>query len=205
MKLADITAWLASSQDFAQGRALYAALGTNRTYQRLFGLGATAYSRGVLVRELRALVEVVPVALAVVTAPAPAAPVLAPPPPRVELSPLLFDLRQQLRQLRDERSHLHPQLTGKGVGRTARGALALRIVEITSQEVQVKALEAHVLQHGRLPGPVATADVTDSGELRQRLLNLRSRRSKLKTKTDQAEKLAEVEAEILLIQSKITT
>jgi hypothetical protein len=204
MKLPDIDAWLAGDRDFKQGVALYAALGTSTTYQRLFSLGATDYSRPVLVRELSALVAAVepaptPVALAPVTAPLEPAP--APAVPAAEPSPqLLDDLHQQLRAVRDERSHLHPQLTAKNLGKKARLDIALRIVKLTAQEVGLKAKEAHVRQHGRLPGPMATVDVTDEAELRRRLLNLRSRRSKLK---DQPEKLVAIEAEISLIQSKL--
>jgi hypothetical protein len=209
MKLPDITAWLASGCDFKQGVALYAALGASATYQRLFSLGATDYSRQVLVRELSALVPAVePAPMPVPPPPAVAlqGPALAPEPPPAGPAPqLLANLRQQLRAARDERSHLHPQLTAKNVGKKARLAVCLRIVVLTAEEVKLKALEKHVLQHGRLPGPVATADVTDETELRRRLLTLRTRRSKLKGKPEKAEKLAAIEAEIMLIQSKITT
>ncbi len=204
MNLPDVSTWLASDRDFKQGVALYAALGTSTTYQRLFGLGATDYSQQVLVRELSALVappEAAP-APVVVQVPAPV-PVVTPAPElRADVEGLLADLHAQLRAVRDERSHLHPQLTAKNVGKKARLGTALRIVELTGQEVKLKALEAHVRQHGRLPGPVATAEVSDEAELRRRLLNLRSRRSKAK---GQPEKLVALEAEITLIQSKLTT
>ena len=214
MKLPDIQAWLASAQDFKQGVALYAALGQNPVYQRLFTLGATDYSRRVLLRELSSLVEPGRDTIAVVVhelaalvseinkgdeVVAESVPPLVPP----AASQLLADVRQQLKAARDERSHVHPQLTAPNLGRKARLVLALRIVALTSQEVKLKALEAHVQQHGRLPGPVATAEVTDEAVLRQRLLNLRSRRSKLKGKPEQAEKLAAIEEEIALIQSKL--
>lgn len=219
MKLHDITAWLASDRDFAPGVALYNAGTPSKTYQRLFALGATEYSRSVLVRELRALVDVVPAPaplVAPVAAPEPpaAVPALAavpvatdslPQPPAAALapSPVLHDVYQQLKAVRDERSHLHPQLTGKNVGKKARGVLAMQIVALTSQEAKLKALEAHVLEHGRLPGPVATAELTDAGELRRRLANCRSLRSKLKNNPARAADLADVEVEILLIQSKL--
>ena len=204
MNLPDINAWLASDRDFKQGVALYAALGTSATYQRLFRLGATDYSHQVLVRELSALVlAVAPAPAPTPSAPAaaPLGPAPAPAPPTAEPAPqLLDDVTQQLKAVRDERSHLHPQLTARGTGQKRRLALALRIVALTGQEVTLKGVAAHVRQHGRLPGPVATADVADEGELRRRLLNLRSRRSKAK---GQPEKLAALEAEITLIQSKL--
>ncbi len=220
MNAADIRAWLASSQDFAQGVALYAQLGTSAAFKRLFALEATPHSRGVLLRELRALGAEPPPPAAATPGPGPpptpaatsAPPTLMPdPPPAAEPAPpanaateaLLADLAGQLKALRDERSHLHPQLTGKNVGKTARGEVALRIVAITAAEGQLKVQLAHVQQHGRLPGPVASADVTDAGELRRRRANLSSRRSKLRDQPDKADKLAAIEAELLLITSKL--
>jgi len=212
MNLPDVSIWLASERDFKQGVALYAALGTSTTYQRLFSLGATDYSRQVLARELGALVAPMPAEVTPVMVPTPAlavAPVPAVVPPEAPpTTQLLADLHQQLRAVRDERSHLHPQLTARGSGQKRRLAIALRIVALTSEEVKLKALEAHVQQHGRLPGPVATADVTDEAELRRRLLALRTKRSKLKgqpEKAEKAEKLAAIEAEITLIKSKLTS
>jgi len=211
MNLPDVSTWLASDRDFKQGVALYAALGTSTTYQRLFGLGATDYSRQVLARELGALVDPAPAEVAPVVVPAPplavaTVPVPAAASPEAPANPqLLADLQQQLRAVRDERSHLHPQLTAPNLGKKARLKHALRIVALTGEEVKLKALVAHVQQHGRLPGPMATADVTDETELRRRLLTLRTRRSKLKNQPEKAEKLAAVEVEINLIKSKITS
>ncbi|MDJ0367294.1 hypothetical protein QMK33_19270 [Hymenobacter sp. H14-R3] len=223
MKPEQITTWLASGQDFAQGAALYNAGTPSKTYQRLFALGATEYSQAVLVRELRALVpapapepavvvptsppdapaaEPVVLAPPVATAPAPAAPAAG---PVLDSHPVLQQVRQQLKAVRDERSHLHPQLTGKNVGKKARGVVALRIVVLTSEEAKLKALEAHVRAHGQLPGPVATDELTDAGELRRRLANRRCLRSKLKNNPARAADLAAVEADILLIQSKLTS
>jgi len=204
MNLADIRAWLASSQDFTQGVALYAALGTSAAYKRLFTLDATDYSRQVLVRELSGIENQVLDVVDSVAQPAaqpepPAAPMPAPEPHAPD-SPLLVDLRQQLRAVRDERSQQHAQLTAKGVGQKRRRELAGQIVALTAQEVTLKSQVAHVLEHGRLPGPVATAEVSDPVELKRRLLNLRSRRSKAK---NEPEKLVAIEAEITLIQSKL--
>ena len=229
MKLSDITAWLASEQAFAAGAALYAQLGTNKTYQQLFQLAPTPYSRGVLVRELQALVDQVHEQIQAVTDQAPdfiagnkvgrprpdvpaavmvdppaPAPTPAPEAPVVTDSPVLLDLRQQLRAVRDERSHLHPQLTAKNLGKIARYGLAARILDLTDQETKLKALEAHVLQHGRLPGPLPLDEVTDQGELRRLLANLRSRRSKLKADPARANEVVQLEANIQLIRNKLT-
>ena len=199
MKLADIANWLASDRKFTQGAALYAALGPSATYKRLFTLGDNSYARQVLERELRELLGAgPPVAAPVVSPPPPAA---APPEPA---SPVLVGVRQQLKAVRDERSHIHPQLTAKGLRRTERFAVAGRIVDLTDAEIKLKAAEAHVVQHGRLPGPLPAAEVTDTGELQRRLQNLRSRRSKLRKDPARAADLAEVEATIELIQRKLT-
>lgn len=204
MKTADIRAWLASDQPFAVGEALYEALGPSTAYKRLFGLGATAYSRQVLARELGALARAQEIA-AVATAPPPAPPAPAPLPPTADRRTLLTldDLRQQLRQARDERGHAHAQLTAPRVGLVARYRLAVQVLDLTDRITAVLAAEAHVLAHGRLPGPVPTADVSDAGTLRQRLANLRSRRSKLRARPDRADALAAVDDEIALIQSKL--
>jgi hypothetical protein len=207
MKLSDITAWLASEQDFAQGAALYAALGPSATYKRLFSLGASDLSRVVLQRELAALVEV-PEALA---SPLPAAaatpePTPAPAPEKAPVgaeSPLLAKVRQDLKATRDERSHLHPQLTASGLRCNARQKLAARIVVLTDQENELKATEAHVLEHGRLPGPVPIEEVGDAGELRRRLQNLVSQRTKLRKREDRADDLVACEAAITLIRIKL--
>ncbi|MDO7877823.1 hypothetical protein Q5H93_24010 [Hymenobacter sp. ASUV-10] len=207
--LSAISAWLASDRPFAQGAALYAAAGPSDTYKRLFGLAATDYSRQVLERELRALVHDVPAEVAAVgplplpEPPAPAGPAPVPGPPAGADSPLLVDVRQQLKAVRDERSTCHAQLTAPNLGKKARKALAMRIVALTDQEVALKAAEAHVLAHGRLPGKVATADVVDEGELRRRLGNLRSQRSRLRQRPERAADLVAVDAEITLIESKL--
>jgi hypothetical protein len=212
MNAADIRAWLASGQDFAQGVALYALVGTNDVYQRLFALGASAYGQRVLLRELSALVEQPP-ALA---APAPAPePVLAlAPPPATEAAPpasavveaLLADLAGQLKVVRDQRSHLHPQLTAPGLRKTGRQKLAGQIVGLTDKENELKAATAHVQEHGRLPGPVPVQEVTDPGELRRLLTNRRALRSKLKKDLPaRAADLSRVQADIDLLTQKLAS
>ncbi|MDO7853160.1 hypothetical protein [Hymenobacter convexus] len=213
MELGKITAWLASEQRYASGAALYAQMGTNPTYLRLFALPETAFSRQALVRELRTLVGQVKDEIAVLDSPArpPEPPAAADPAPAPVVpstpvgvgSPALAPVRDQLRAVRDERSHTHAQFTARNLGKKARYALAARILELTDQELKLKDAEAHVLAHGRLPGPVPTAEVSDTGVLRQRLANLCSLRSKLKKKPDRAEDLATAEAEITLIRSKL--
>ena len=60
MELGKITAWLQSEQPWAPGVALYKELGTNKTYLRLFALPVTDFSREVLYRELKAMVQTPP-------------------------------------------------------------------------------------------------------------------------------------------------
>lgn len=213
MNAADIRAWLASGQDFAQGVVLYDQVGTSATFKRLFDLGATAYSQGVLLRELSALVAGPPASAAPPPASAAPVPVLASAPaaeaplPASEASPpatadLLADLATQLKAVRDERSHVHPQLTAPGLRKTGRQKLAGRIVALTDQEGALKAAVAHVHAHGRLPRPVPLADITDREQLRRLLTNRRAQRSKLKDPARAAD-LARVQADIDLLTQKL--
>ncbi|MGI4760931.1 MAG: hypothetical protein ACRYF0_09510 [Janthinobacterium lividum] len=205
MKLADITAWLASEQDFAQGVALYAALGENPTYKRLFSLGTGDYTYLVLRRELAALLAPVGPPEPAAASPLPVATALALPATVQEeaASPLLAKVLQELKATRDERSHLHPQLTAKGLRQKERQKIAGRIVVLTDQEGELKATEAHVRQHGRLPGLVPITEVSEAGELRRRLQNLVSQRTKLRKRADRADDLVACEAAITLIRIKL--
>ncbi|MGI4760470.1 MAG: hypothetical protein ACRYF0_07175 [Janthinobacterium lividum] len=212
MNAADIRAWLASGQDFTQGVALYDLVGTSATFKRLFALGATTYSQGVLLRELSALVAAPPASAAPVLASEVPAPAAEAPLPATEASPpasaatdaLLADLASQLKAVRDERSHLHPQLTAPGLRKTGRQQLAGRIVALTDQEVALQAAQAHVRAHGRLPGPVPLADLTDREQLRRLLTNRRAQRSKLKDPARAAD-LARVQADIDLLTQKLAS
>jgi hypothetical protein len=207
MNAADIRTWLASGQDFAQGVALYDELGTSDVFKRLFSLGASAYSQRVLLRELSALsAEPPPVVGQPAPAPEPVPPPTpapadkAAPPASASAEALLADLASQLKAVRDERSHLHPQLTAAGLRKTARQKLAGQIVGLTDRENELKAAQTHVRQHGRLPGPVPVAQVTDPGEQRRLLDNRRSLRSKLKKDLPaRAADLARVQADIDLL------
>ncbi|RSK45185.1 hypothetical protein [Hymenobacter rigui] len=205
MKHAELLAWLAAPADFAQGAALYAQLGGSAVYQQLFALGETGYSRRVLVEQLQLLTGPVQE-----PAPEPVAdnrqlptdnsqPGTAPAPD----AGVLTGLRAQLKAARDERSQLHAQLTAPGLRVTARCKLAHRICALTDQVQQLLASEQHVLTHGRLPGTVATADVTDAGELRRRLDNLISLRSKVRRRPERAGELSALQAEIDLIRTKL--
>lgn len=198
MDTSPIVHWLASAQDFAQGVALYEQLGSSRVYKRLFAQPATSYSREVLVQQLQALA---------LPAPAPTAP---PEPPPVAVSvpapnpTALNQVRDQLRQVRDERSQLHAQLTAPGLAKKNRFLLADRIWVLTDQEAELKLAEAHVLAHGRLPGPVPTTDLDDVAELQQRLARRLSVRSKVRANPARHGELPALEEEIQLIRTKLT-
>ncbi|QIX60880.1 hypothetical protein HER32_06690 [Hymenobacter sp. BT18] len=210
MELSKIVSWLSSAQDFADGVALYAAAGTSQAYKHLFTLGETSYSRQVLVRELRQIVATEPTSAAVgpVTRALVPAPVVAPDPapkaatPAVDhsASPALAKVRDELRVARDERSRLHAQLTAPRLARKDRYTMVARIVALTDQVTQLLEAEAHVLEHGRLPGKVPAGELTDAGEMRQRLDNLRSQRSKLRKQPQKADQLAQVEADIQTLE-----
>ena len=211
MNAANVCAWLASGQDYAQGVALYAQLGTSAAFKRLFALEPTAHSQGVLLRELRALAaERAPV----VSQPAPAAVLPPTPAPAAEAAPpasasaevLLADLANQLKAVRDERSLAHPQLTAPGLRKTARQKLAQQIVELTDRENELKAALAHVQRHGRLPGPVPIVDITDRAELRRLLTNRIANRSKIKKDLPaRAADLVRVQADIDLLIQKLAS
>ncbi|WP_400194058.1 hypothetical protein [Hymenobacter sp. B81] len=204
---ADLTTWLGAPDDFAAGVALYAQLGTSSTYKQLFALGETGYSRGVLRRELQALADVAlepTPAAAANPVPAPAAPPVAtaPTPPPTD-APALLQVRQQLKAARDERSQLHAQLTAPRLRKADRCTMVHRIADLTDLVQELQHQEAHVLEHGRLPGPVSTADLVDREQLVHRRNNLRSQRSRLRKKPDRAADLQVVEAELALIETKL--
>ncbi|GAA3953977.1 hypothetical protein [Hymenobacter algoricola] len=208
----EILAWLAQPTSFAAGAALYAQHGGSGVYQRLFAAGETSYSRQVLVQQLRGCCDVVcpdevPKATRV-TVPDSAPTVVAAPAEATTthtVAPDLLPIRAQLRVLRDERSQLHAQLTAPRLSQKDRGRMALRILDIGELVLEQLLLEAHVLHHGALPaGPVALADLVDEGELRRRLSNLVALRAKLRKNEKRAAELPGVEADILLIRSKLT-
>jgi hypothetical protein len=102
-----------------------------------------------------------------------------------------------------ERNHLHPQLEGAGSD-AARLAMALRILELgdaISQSYQAPA-------PGAAPAGPTTPGLellTDAGEIRRRLANLKPQRTKLKTKPHRAADLARVVADIALLEMKLNT
>lgn len=176
-----LTRWLAQGADFAAGVALYEAHGgASPMCRRLFALGASATSRRVLERELRALADAPP-APSTSAARAPSAELLA--------------ARAQLRARYDERTRLHSQMSAPRLARKARGEMAFRILDLT-QEIEALRVLTEQLATGTVP-------VVKPTDPRQRLSNLLSQRTKLKKRPDRAADLAAVEAEIALIRSSL--
>ncbi len=188
MDAATLAKW---NGDFAAGVALYAALGSSAVYKRLFASGETGYSRQVLERELKALQHA-----SAPPAPVPAAPLAAPAAGTpLPASPELLAARKQLRQLYDERTRTHAQLTAPRLAKLARGEMAFRILDLT-EEIEKQNMLCEQLATGTVPA----APVVDET---RRLVNLRCLRSKLKKRPDRAADLAAVEAQIA--QLKPTT
>ncbi|OWP62890.1 hypothetical protein CDA63_11775 [Hymenobacter amundsenii] len=209
-----IVTWLANPVDFAQGVALYAEAGGAGVYGQLFALGETSYSRQVLEQQLRKLVgpveempnlsqDYLKQMRAEISQQDWQRAILNEPPPAPEPE-ALADVRARLKATRDERSQLHAQLTTPRLSRVIRNTMAHRIVALTDQVRELLATEAHLLEHGRLPGPLATDELVDAGELRRRLSNAISRRAKLRKRLDRASELPALEEEISLIREKLT-
>lgn len=206
--------WLANPVDFAAGVALYQQLGGSSVYQQLFAQGETGYSRQLLVKQLQQLVghSVVPA-----PEPAPVAPPTAQPAPMVPApAPMvpapapvnevaLEGLRVRKKACRDERDRLRAQLTAPRVTKTDRKKMAARICALTDEVYQIEEAEKHVLEHGRLPGPVALGDLVDPGELQKRLTNLIAHRSRIRRRPERAGELPGIEADIQLIRQKLNT
>lgn len=183
--------WLEGEErDYAAGVALYAQLGTSQVVKHTLAYGATAFTRAKLEAVLRALAAG-PEAVGAV-APAP----VAPPAGTSAADP-------QRRDWFAERNYLHPQLALVATD-GERGRLAHRILELARLIGQ-----SYDRAAGRLPAaaPVAPAPdlaaIADEGRIRQLLANLRPQRSKLKNRPDRAEALAQVVADITLLESKL--
>jgi hypothetical protein len=201
MQSPDLTAWLAQPADYAAGVQLYARLGSSATYQQLFAQGETRYSRQLLVRALQALAAAPPLPRSS------AAPLAAPASGGAALGQeqALQPLRSRKKACRDERDRLRAQLTAPRVTKTDRQKMCARICELTDQVYQLEEAEKHVIEHGRLPGPVPVADEVDAAALQRRLTNLIAHRSRIRKRPERVEELPGIERDIALIRSTLTT
>lgn len=201
-----VQAWLDSERDYDLGRQLYEQLGDNARLKQVLGHGPSAYNQEALVWEFGKLAKA-----GVVTAVALASPVLVPnatetlqtespaaPPP---VNPLLVELDQARRPLYDERTLVHGSLevlAEKGTQEEVRQA-AERVMQLSRELNANWQLDGYVREHGQLPPPPALApglDTLTPAELLKKRNNLRSQVSKLKKRTDRADDLVRVQAEL---------
>lgn len=201
-----------SGQDYAQGVALYETLGKSRVVLTALRYGATAFTRQKLKVELTKLLEQEkgtglvekgtkpPARQRAVQQPA-TVPIQAKGTrPAPEKGPGSPELQAQRRAWFAERNHLHPQLELVATD-AERLAMSLRILELAdliSQSYEQEA--APVAVHLATPG---LAELTNEGEMRRLLANLRPQRTKLKKRPNRALDLAQVELDILILEEKL--
>lgn len=191
----EVSEWLQGEErDYAAGVALYEKHGASTVVRNLLAYGETEFTRGKLRQALEQLVGTTPApgraaVSAVVMVPA-AAPVAAPDPQR--------------RDWLAERNYLHAQL-GLATTDAQRRELAFRILDLGDL-----IRESYDQAAGRSPSPAPVgepspglASITEEGEIRRRLQNLRPQRTKLKKRPDRATDLLQVEADIHLLESKL--
>lgn len=202
-----IREWLESGQDYAEGLALYETFGKSRVILTSLRRGASDFTRQKLREELAKLLleEVVPPARARVVDTAakrvdktparvpvspPAAPVASPAPEHPER-----------RTWYANRAYAHAQLELVGTD-AERRELATTILAMSEKiTASYRAVEAPA---EAAPSPDLAA-LADEGEIRRLLANLRPQRSKLKNRPDRAGDLAQVVAQITLLETKLKT
>ena len=202
-----IREWLASKgQDYAQGLALYEAHGKSRVVLTALRRGESEFTRQKLREELSRLVQGAPP----VPAGSPPARRVAETPSRTSAAPLVnqvappADVPDQVRQQRSswyaERHRLHAQLELLPTDEQRRVA-AERIVELSAL---LTASYQDASAPGEAPAPRPDlAGLTDQGEIRRRLANLRPHASKLKKNPARALDLQQVQADIKLLENKL--
>jgi hypothetical protein len=206
----EIREWLKSGQDYAQGVALYERFGKSRIILNALRRGASDFTRKKLREELPKLIleEVVPPARARARAVDTSAKrvdktpvrVHVGPPAAQEASPVPVDeaVRTQRSSWYAERHRLHAtlELLATDEERRVAGERILVISELLTASYQGAA--APVVA----PGPDLAA-VSDQGEIRRLLANLRPQVSKLKKKPARALDLQQAQADIKLLESKL--
>ncbi|SHL26619.1 hypothetical protein [Hymenobacter psychrotolerans] len=197
---AEISTWLASEQDYETGVALYEQHGASGLIKRLLAASCTSYSREVLARELGKLVA---------GTPAPPSHTHPPQAPAATTPDVVQQLRDARRPLLSEREYLHARL--ELLTEAERGEAALRILDLGDKLQESYAAEAYYAQHGTLPEPPPVAapepaleQLTTRPDIQYRLKLLRTQRSKLQDRPDRAADLAQVLANIDLLESKLS-
>lgn len=191
-----IQEWLESGQDYAQGVALYEQHGRSAVVRSTLAFGETDFTRGKLLHALQQLV----LPQVGTTRPAAARPAAAPP---AAVTPVAV-VDPQRRDWLAERNHLHAQL-GLVATDAERLALSLRILELGDQ---IRLSYDQAAGRAPVPAPAGQAtpgleQLTDAGEIRRLLANLKPQRSKLKRRPDRAADLARVVADIHLLETKL--
>ena len=196
--------------------ALYAAHGKSRVVARSLAYGETDFTRGLLQRELQKLLDqsvcdgqVIsvgqkPVAIATKADSLRDAQVIAPAavPPIVPAASS-DELRRQRSTWFAERDRLHAQLELVATDEQRR-VMTMRILTLAAQIAA-----SYEEQAGRTePVPAAAprpdlAAISDTGEIRRLLANLRPQASKLKYNPARAGDLAQARADILLLENKL--
>ena len=206
----EIREWLETGQEYAKGVALYERFGKSRIVLNALRRGASDFTRQKLREELSKLVvqEVAPPARARVRVVDTSAKRVDKTPERVHVgppagqqaSPAAVDeaLRAQRSSWFAERHRLHAtlELLASDDERRVAGERILVISELLTASYQVAA--APVVA----PGPDLAA-VTDQGEIRRLLCNLRPQVSKLKKNPARALDLQQAQADIKLLESKL--
>jgi hypothetical protein len=199
-----IREWLESGQDYAQGVALYEKHGRSAVVRKVLAFGETEFTRGKLLQELTKMAGISPNdGNLLISAPVR---VVDPSPKRVDETPKREHVDPQRRDWFAERNYLHAQL-GLVATDAERRVMALRILELAeliSQSYAADKAADKVDKPDTQPGhPWDT--LTDEGEIRRLLANLRPQRSKLKKRPDRAADLAQVAADIHLLEAKLKT
>ena len=200
----EIQQWLVTKgQAYAQGVALYEAHGKSRVVLTALRRGESEFTRQKLREELTKLAQVAPGRPA---AKAPArAPVVAAASPVATSDKLepAADVSEQVRLARSgwyaERHRLHATLELLPTDEERRVA-AERIVALSAL------LTASYQAPDVAPPPAPRPDLsglTDQGEIRRRLANLRPQASKLKKNPARALDLQQAQADIKLLESKL--
>lgn len=198
----EIREWLEKGQDYDVGLALYESHGKSRVVLTALRRGASDFTRQKLREELSKLIQAV-------TPPAPArvrvvdtsAKRVDKTPERVHVAAAPADetLRLQRSSWYAERHRLHAtlELLATDEERRVAGERILEISELLTASYQ-SAGEAPVVT----PRPDLGA-VTDQGEIRRLLANLRPQVSKLKKNPARALDLQQAQADIALLEKKL--
>lgn len=191
----EIREWLESGQDYAQGVALYESHGSSQVVLTTLRYGATEFNRQKLRKELANIAEAVTPPASPVRAPK----VAKPSPAEADPAPIDEALRAQRSSWYAERHRVHATLELLATDEE-RQVASERILTISEQ------LTASYQAAGQAPVAAPRSDlsaVTDQGEIRRLLANLRPQASKLKKNPARALDLQQVRADIALLESKL--